>query len=133
MKKIVSAIVSSVLIIAPMTSYAQPLNKLEKTGYCFATILVKKKNNLPTTAGMNEFIQKNNPTFQKIASLMSEKCKGLTGEARYYCVKDNLSPSEGDFYTGSATAFIFLNGPQDPTRLPNVEIASAQCEGLVKF
>jgi len=131
MKKIACLIASIILIFPSIASYAQSLSKSEKTGGCFITILEKSKRNIPITPEMINFAQKNNLIYKKIGSVITSQCKGLSGEANYACIKANLPADEFDFYVGAHSAATFLNGPQDKTRLPNIEVAGAYCVGLV--
>ena len=103
-----------------------------KVGACFASIASKIMDRKPITSNMDIFMKKYNPINEKIASLIKGQCKGLSGtSANEPCFRKNLTSFELGFYVGFGSAMGFMNGPQDPQKLPNKEVANALCIGLI--
>lgn len=105
----------------------------ENAGSCFASILVKLKKQLPVTQAQRSFAVENTPIFEKINKLRVGQCKGLSGTAANEpCYRKNLSSYEFNFYVGLGSTMLFIHSPQDPKNLPNLEVASVLCTGVVK-
>ena len=114
-------------------AFAQTTQNSEDIGACTASILVKVNRKMPVTENMRDFVKKNNPTFQRAADVIRSKCNGLPEGATVSCMQKNgLSVSDTNFYVGASRAFIFIDSPQDPSKLPNLEVASTRCFGLIK-
>jgi hypothetical protein len=114
-------------------AFAQTTQNSEDIGACFASILVKSSRKIPITENMREFVKKYNPTFQRTADMLKNKCNGLSGGATVSCMQKNgLSVSDTNFYVGASRNFMFIDSPQDPNKLPNIEVASISCMGLIK-
>lgn len=114
-------------------AFAQTTQNSEDIGACFASILVKVNRKIPITENMRDFAKKYNPTFQRTADVIKNKCNGLSEAATVNCMQKNgLSPSDTNFYVGASRTFMFIDSPQDPSRLPNIEVASIRCLGLIK-
>jgi hypothetical protein len=92
------------------------------------------KRNIPITENMRGFVAKYNPNYQKIVSVIKNKCSGLSSEAATVsCMQKNgLPQSDVNFYVGASRAFVFIDSPQDPGRVPNIQVASVSCIGLIK-
>jgi hypothetical protein len=133
MKSIAFLIGFQILYFLSASSYAQGNKSGGDAGMCFASIQTKSKRNMPITDSMADFFNKNLPIYKKIGGLVYGKCKGLEGTpANEPCFRGNLTPYEFDWYVGFGSATLTINGPQDPRKLPNLEVMSVMCMGLVK-
>jgi uncharacterized protein len=111
----------------------QSVKSGKDAGYCFVSIQKKSQRNMRISDEMVDFFNANLPIYRKIGALENGKCKGLGGtSANEPCFRANLSPDEFDWYVGMSSAYLLINGPQDPNKLPMIEIISAMCIGLVK-
>jgi hypothetical protein len=111
----------------------QKTQNYEDIGACFASIIVKVTRKIPITESMRDFGNKYNPTSKRLADVIKNKCNGLSDTATVSCMQKNgVSPSDTNFYVGASRTLVFINSPQDPSSLPNIEVASIRCLGLTE-
>jgi len=131
-KNIRIILIASLLLNFELT-YGQIDNKGDEIGSCMASIRFKQMKNIQVTRGMLEFEDRHFSTLEKTANTVNNKCRGLQGmEVVLNCASQHLTKYEVSFYYGYIRTRNFINSPQDPKKIPNLEVASALCLGLVK-
>jgi hypothetical protein len=124
---------SAILISLSFSSFSQtPSERRENEGACYQAAMEKASRTGLNSVDKNlmRWVSTNFDTANKIEALSKPggKCVGAAND----CFKRNLSQSEWDFAIGMARAAGFLASPQDPKRLPNIEVALVACFNISK-
>jgi len=104
---------------------------LEDVGGCFATTVWKFKQGMTITPAQQKLLQDNQAQYESIYKSVGENCVDPSGMMMGECIEKRLSSSDFAFFKGYNSAMNFLTGPQDPSKLPNYEVAGvAYCSSL---
>jgi uncharacterized protein YecT (DUF1311 family) len=125
MKKILTCFA---LALISITCLGQTSSDRFRDGVCFKSIFEKMKLSGPSSVGreLGKWAQSNFDANNRVLALASQggKCYG-TGDD---CFRKNLSKSDYEFMKGIEAGSALLQGPQDPKKLPNIEIGLMNCQ-----
>ena len=100
--------------------------KIEAVGHCLGAVF-----NNPAMSG--EFRKKITDQYggmwDSVIDKAKAKCAG-TGDNFLDCAEQHLTKKEFTLVKSYGDSVAFINSPQDPSKLPNLEVASLTCMGL---
>jgi hypothetical protein len=124
MKKILYSIA---LIAVSANCFGQTTVGRETEGICYQSAMEKAKRTGIDSLDKNllKWVSTNFDVANRVSALSKPggKCAGADND----CFKRNLSQPDFDFGMGMLKAMALFARPQDPSRLPNLEVGLATC------
>ena len=131
MKKITLSIAFFALSFSCLSQTESERRQFE--GGCYQSAMEKASRTGLSSVDKNlmKWVATNFDTANRVEALSRAggKCVGKDNN----CFKSNLSQSDYDFGMGMAKAMALLNGPQDPAKLPNLEVGLMYCFLMKKY